>query len=252
MAGLLYQDLMDQMFAPVNPGFASRFNRRRVHFLPWTAQLPTDAVVEEIKRADRSMTEEAISHLRACCIDMQPLPSWGSACDVFETILPALCSQRAKRLVAASKVLAAAGIETDTGAKTSANKASARKTAQAGLVQPPYELEDVQLPLRPIVVNRMQALGYEDYAPPEPQHGIRSMGDDEGGGVGACEPPKAPKLKHKSKIRNDQDEDEDGSDDDIRAALEQACVGLGYSEEDIVEMLKPCGDYTQELLARVV
>jgi len=27
---------------------------------------------------------------------------------------------------------------------------------------------------------------------------------------------------------------------------------LGYSEEDIVEMLKPGGDYTQELLAKIV
>ncbi len=250
MAG--YEDPMDQMFASVNPGFASRFNKRRVHFLPWTAQQATDAVVEEIKRADRSMTQEATSHLRACCIDMQPLPSWGSARDVFETILPALYSQRAKRLVAASKVLAAAGIETDVGAKTGANKASARKAAQAGLVQPPYEIEDVQLALKPIVASRMKALGYEDYTPPEPQPGVRSMGGDEGSGVGAREPPKAPKVKHKINIRHDQDEDEDGDDEDIWAALEQACVDLGYSEEDIVEMLKPGGDYTQELLARIV
>ena len=73
-----------------------------------------------------------------------------------------------------------------------------------------------------------------------------------GGAMGGLEPPKAPKVKHKIKIQNDHEEEEDGGDDSIWAALEQACVDLGYSEEDIVEMLKPGGDYTQALLARIV
>ena len=42
-----------------------------------------------------------------------------------------------------------------------------------------------------------------------------------------------PRVKHKIKIHNDEDEDEEQLDDDIRAALEQACVELGYFEEDI-------------------
>ena len=46
------------------------------------------------------------------------MPSWGSARDVFETILPALYSQRAKRLVTKSKAQAVAGITRDAGAKT--------------------------------------------------------------------------------------------------------------------------------------
>ena len=72
------------------------------------------------------------------------------------------------------------------------------------------------------------------------------------GAMGGLETPKAPKVKHKIKIQNDQEEDEDGGDDGIWTALEQACVDLGYSEEDIVEMLKPGSDYKQELLARIV
>ena len=97
MAG--YVDPMDQMFASVNPGFASRFNKRRVHFLPWTAKQAADAVVEEIKKEDRTITDEAIASLRGtqfpcftstklqiltqktsrsgCCVEMQPLPSGG-------------------------------------------------------------------------------------------------------------------------------------------------------------------------------
>jgi hypothetical protein len=68
----------------------------------------------------------------------------------------------------------------------------------------------------------MKALGYEDYTPPEPQPGVRSTGGEEGSGVRAREPPKAPKVKHKIIILHDQDEDEDEDDEDIWAALEQA------------------------------
>ena len=138
MAG--YEDPIDQMFASVNPGFASRFNKRRVKFLAWTAQQAVNVVVEEIQREKRTMTEEAIRYMRECCIEIQPLPSWGSARDVFETIIPALFSQRAKRLV---------------------------KTQLQGAVdQPAYELQDVQSALRPILVSRMKMLGYDDYIPP--------------------------------------------------------------------------------------
>jgi hypothetical protein len=141
MAG--YEDPIDQMFASVNPGFASRFNKRRVKFLAWTAQQAVNVVVEEIKRKKRTMTEEAIRYMRECCIEIQPLPSWGSARDVFETIIPALFSQRAiraKRLV--------------------------KTQLQDDVDQPDYVLQDVQSALRPIVVSRMKMLGYDDYIPP--------------------------------------------------------------------------------------
>ena len=71
-------------------------------------------------------------------MEMQPLPFWGSARDDFETILPALYSQRA--------------VEGNSGPT-------------------PYEVEDVELALRPIVANRMKAAGYEDHTPPEPMPG---------------------------------------------------------------------------------
>ena len=47
-------------------------------------------------------------------------------------------------------------------------------------------------------------------------------------------------------------EDEDEDDADIFAALEQACVDLGYTEDDIADMLRPGGDYTEELLNRIM
>ena len=220
MAG--YEDPMDQMFASVNPGFASRFNKRRVHFLPWTAQQATDAVVADIKKADKTITQEATHHLRDCCCELQPLSSWGSARDVFETILPALYAKRAKRLVQ--------------------RRNGCTNTFEG------YEVEDVKSALAPIVQSRMKALEYANSQPERPPPDTHLMDSDEAGGR---EAPKV-NIKHKIKILHDLSEEEETTEDDIFVALEQACVELGYSEDDIVKMLRPGGDYTQELLARIV
>jgi hypothetical protein len=220
MAG--YEDPMDQMFASVNPGFASRFNKRRVHFLPWTAQQATDAVVADIKKADKTITQEATHHLLDCCCELQPLSSWGSARDVFESILPALYAKRAKRLVQ--------------------RRNGCTNTCEG------YEVEDVKSALAPIVKSRMKALEYANSQPERPPPDTHLMDSDEAGGR---EAPKV-NIKHKIKILHDLSEEEDTTEDDIFVALEQACVELGYSEDDIVKMLRPCGDYTQELLARIV
>ena len=115
------------------------------------------------KGSDRTITDEAIGSLRDCSVEMQPLPSWGSARDVFDTILPALYSQCAKRLVTMSKAQVVAGIEPDASTKTPPTKASARKSVEDNAGPPPYEVEDVELALRPIVANRMKAAGYEDH-----------------------------------------------------------------------------------------
>ena len=48
------------------------------------------------------------------------------------------------------------------------------------------------------------------------------------------------KTEHKAKIADEESADE-VSDDDIWAALEEACKELGYSEEDIADMLRPEG-----------
>jgi hypothetical protein len=118
---------------------------------------------------------------------------------VFEIILPALYSQRASRLFAKSKAKVVAGLDLETGAKKSPRNASARKSVEGFFGHPLYEFEDVWLALRPIVASRMKDMGYQDYAPSEPQTGIRTMGGDDVGGVGGREPPKAPKVKHKKR-----------------------------------------------------
>ena len=77
--------------------------------------------------------------------------------------------------------------------------------------------------------------------------GVRSMGGDD---AAPRQPPKT-NVKHKVKVIDDISEDEDEDEADIFAALEEACVDLGYTEDDIAEMLRPGGDYTDELLDKI-
>lgn len=249
-----YEDSIDQMFANANPGLASRYNKRRVVFKPWSAEQAVQVVVAEIEKDGKSMTEDARLLLRDYCREMQPLPSWGSARDVFETILPGLYSKRASRLRREAKMKTIAGGKEESKTST-ASKASKRKQAQGtSTAMPPYEAEDVQEGIGPVLRSRMQASGYEGYEPataaPAPDADAGTPSENAGGGRSA--PKTSVKRKEKIKIHNEDSEVDGISDDDIYAALEQACVKLGYSEDDIVEMLGPDGDYTDELLKEIV
>jgi len=239
------------MFANANPGLASRYNKRRVVFKPWSAEQAVDVVVAEIERDGKSITEDARLLLRDYCRDMQPLPSWGSARDVFETILPSLYSKRASRLRRDAKMRAMTG--GDEQAKAPAgSKASKRKQAQATSVTiAPYEAEDVQEGVGAILRSRMQASGYEGYEPTSAAPPPDADAGEPGGDGGRQAPKVESKRKEKIKILNEDSDDDGISDDEIYAALEAACVKLGYSEEDIVEMLGPGGDYTAELLQEI-
>jgi hypothetical protein len=104
--------------------------------------------------------------------------------------------------------------------------------------------EDVSAALEPVVASRMQAVGSENYQAPEPEEGFRSMDIDD---IAPRQPSKV-NVDHKVRIIDKISEDEDEDDADIFAALEQACVDLGYTEDGIADMLRPGVDYTDELL----
>jgi hypothetical protein len=104
--------------------------------------------------------------------------------------------------------------------------------------------EDVSAALEPVVASRMQAVGSENYQAPEPEEGFSSMDSDD---IAPRQPSKV-NVEHKVRIIDKISEDEDEDDADIFAALEQACVDLGYTEDGIADMLRPGVDYTDELL----
>ena len=57
MAG--YGDKMDEMFQSVNPGFRSRFDKRRVEFPPWTGEQAAAVAMAEIERDGKRILPDA-------------------------------------------------------------------------------------------------------------------------------------------------------------------------------------------------
>ena len=141
MAG--YEKDMDALFAEANPGFSSRFNKKRIVFNAWTAEQVADAVVSEIVRGGKTLTPDAEEQLLHWCRILEPLPSWGSARDVFETILPSLFAKRASRLRVKRREARSASPESSSSSETSSSSSAT-----------PYEAEDVDAALSCIAANR--------------------------------------------------------------------------------------------------
>jgi len=246
MAG--YEESMDALFANANPGFVSRFNKKRIVFEPWTARQASDVVVSEIVRSNKTLTAEAEARLHHWCRLLEPLPSWGSARDVFDTILPALYTERASRLRAAS------------------NPDARGAASMSG----PYEAADVDAALATITISRRKLVSAQSDRSSLPSrnansgrlrsangYGVEGAGAGygvDGAGEGAETCPANPKHKVKHRIRrvdNHDEEDDEAPEPDVWAALEQACQELGYDIEYIAKFLQE-GEYPQELLDKIV
>jgi hypothetical protein len=93
-----YAEEMDRMFINANPGLRSRFDKIRVVFPPWTGEQAAGAVVTAVEAEGKKLTMEAQSVLRQSFECMARLPSWASARDVYEKIIPAMYTKRASRL----------------------------------------------------------------------------------------------------------------------------------------------------------
>ena len=93
-----YPEELNSMFSRANPGLRSRFDKIRVNFPSWTSEQAALAVITAVEEEGKKLTNEAESALRRSFERMVRLPSWASARDVFEKIIPAMYTQRASRL----------------------------------------------------------------------------------------------------------------------------------------------------------
>ncbi len=93
-----YTDELNQMFARSNPGLRSRFDKIRVVFPAWTGKQAAVAVIAAVEAEGKKLTTGAELELKRSFDYMAQLPSWASARDVFEKIIPAMYAHRAARL----------------------------------------------------------------------------------------------------------------------------------------------------------
>ncbi len=134
-----YGDRMQRLFARANPGFRSRFDKVRVDFPAWTGEQAADAAASHIEADGKTLTTDARTELNRSFQEMARLPSWASARDVFETVLPAMYSKRAARMVAQARASSAVA---DIASAAKAYNSRRRQPADTGR-EFPYEVADV-------------------------------------------------------------------------------------------------------------
>jgi hypothetical protein len=138
-----YEKDLDMLFT-VNAGLSSRFDKHRISFPSWTAAQARDATVAGVHRDNKTLTADAIEAVYQCFLELESLPSWASARDVYESVMPQLYSHRAERLAT----------EARTGQVVSSSKASTNVLPGAGKTLPPYTVSDVQLAVGPLLKSR--------------------------------------------------------------------------------------------------
>jgi hypothetical protein len=129
-----YADELNTMFSRANPGLRSRFDKIRVVFPAWTGRQAAVAVAAAVEAEGRKLTEEAELELYKSFDCAAQLPSWSSARDVFEKIIPAMYMNRAARL--ASNIL-----HSNSAPVTTASANSGQ--LQCATQQLPYDTNDV-------------------------------------------------------------------------------------------------------------
>lgn len=256
-----YHDDVEQLFES-NAGFRSRFDKRRIEFPSWTAQMATNATVKQIAKDGLSITAEAQELLPHMYEQLSSLPEWGSARDVYRNILPAMYSKRSKRLAAIARMekvdaeaAASGGLSVDVDVSPS-NTTTQHKRAQRShsSVTAPYTAMDVREAFESSLKTRTKKGGAAPQQPSstkkKPRPAFMALDPNQG-----AEKPKV-NVKQNVTVRmkkvDDGDTDKGGWDAaSVYAALEEACDELGYSLDKIEEILTS-GKYPQELIELVV
>ena len=91
-----YKEQVEEIFG-VNPGFQSRFDKRRIEFPEWDGVIATTAIKHAIARDGKTMDIDAEQAMIGYFNALHDLPNWASARDTMEWIKPALDSARAER-----------------------------------------------------------------------------------------------------------------------------------------------------------
>ncbi len=162
-----YQDDVEQLFG-INPGFRSRFDKRRLVFPSWTADMATRATVKAAERNHGyGVTDEGKEVMLELYKQLIELPDWGSAREVYQVILPAMYSKRATRLRKKNRLENVINDEKKDGSSSSSSSSKSQsnsnlpqsrraqaKAKEAKVDIPPYEAADIREAFAEPIKNR--------------------------------------------------------------------------------------------------
>jgi len=89
-----YKHDIEELFS-INPGFQSRFDKRRIEFKEWTGQQASSAIVKAIERDGKCITASAVAIMNEKFEIMRNLPNWASARDAFDIVYKQMEQKRA-------------------------------------------------------------------------------------------------------------------------------------------------------------
>ena len=135
-----YKEDIEELFG-MNPGFQSRFDKKRIEFLEWDGTAAANAVARAIERDGKQIELDAKDAMVGYFNALRNLPNWASARDAMEWIKPSLEAARADRQFKFNQEKRML-LESESGVK---NVRPKTKTLQASHVPPlPYNIEDVK------------------------------------------------------------------------------------------------------------
>jgi len=147
-----YAEHVEELFG-VNPGFRSRFDKKRLEFPEWSADMAARATIKEVEKNGLGLSSEAKELLPVLYKQLSDLPDWGSARDVYRLILPSMYSKRSSRLgqlarlqrqedeVNSAKAVSGGAVAASV-ARKSRREIAAEKNKKP--VAAPYEAQDVR------------------------------------------------------------------------------------------------------------
>jgi SpoVK/Ycf46/Vps4 family AAA+-type ATPase len=208
-----YEKEMDAMLAGANPGFRSRF-KQRITLPDWDADDVVAYLLERCNRKGFAFSKDAQAVLRERLARIQKRPGWANARDA-EWVYDELAGMRAQRLAAA----AVRGVDEGQPSFTVEDARSAMDSFDRHRPSPPHLEKAFSMGSSMSTTINSGAEDYDDLLPPMREGG----------------PPARELEEEREEIRIIEIEAKDSCGDcspDVAAALQEACVELGYDESD--------------------
>jgi len=229
-----YESKMNTMMQNVDDGMRRRF-KETIRFPDWTPQNCCDFVVQLCKRKDIDVAEDALLHILEQLKIIHQRPGWGNASDAHDTF---------------------EYLENALAMRT--------RPPHTGAVQPVSSGQPNAITLEDAIMG-MDKFHVQRPDMEEPQPGMYGVGAGFAHfqSPGGAPPPNQPKIKRfEERVTQSlvtQARDGEGDEDSVFAALQLACVELGYDTDQesrkrlisILEVVQTGEGFSEDILEHV-